>query len=51
MGLDPQLAHGSLRMTVGRATTAADIARSLEATRAAVERLRGAVAPRAAASA
>ena len=51
MGLDSQLAHGSLRMTPGRATTVADIARSVEATRAAVERLRGAVAPRAAASA
>ena len=48
MGIEPRLAHGSLRLTVGRATTEADVARTLEAGRTSIGRLRAAVGPRAA---
>ena len=40
MGIDPFLAHGSLRLTLGAETTEADIERTIEVTRACVERLR-----------
>jgi cysteine desulfurase len=46
MGIAPRLAHGSLRLTVGRATTEADVARTLEFARSSIERLRAAVGPR-----
>jgi cysteine desulfurase len=39
MGIDPFLAHGSLRLTAGRATTEADIARTVEVIRAVVTRM------------
>ena len=42
MGLDPELAHGSLRVTVGRATTEDEVGRATTAVRRVVERLRGA---------
>jgi cysteine desulfurase len=41
MGIDPRLAHGSLRLTLGRETTDTDIDRTLEVVEAAVARLRG----------
>jgi cysteine desulfurase len=41
MGIDPHLAHGSLRLTLGRETTAADVDRALEVITACVDRLRG----------
>jgi cysteine desulfurase len=40
MGLEPELAHGSLRMTIGRETTEADVDRTLEVVDAAIGRLR-----------
>jgi cysteine desulfurase len=40
MGLEPERAHGSLRVTVGRGTTDEDIRRATEVTRRVVERLR-----------
>jgi cysteine desulfurase len=40
MGLDPQLAHGSLRLTLGRETTEADVDRTLEVVAQVVPRLR-----------
>ena len=46
MGLDPELAHGSLRLTAGRGTTADEVERAIEVTRAAVGRLREAMQPR-----
>jgi cysteine desulfurase len=48
MGLPPELAHGSLRLTAGLGTTPDDVARTVEATRAVVGRLRDVMAPRAA---
>jgi cysteine desulfurase len=41
MGIEPHRAHGSLRLTIGRDTTDADIDRTLEAVAACVARLRG----------
>jgi cysteine desulfurase len=41
MGIDPHLAHGSLRLTIGRATTQADVERTIEVVAACVARLRG----------
>jgi cysteine desulfurase len=41
MGIDPHLAHGSLRLTIGRSTTSADVDRTLEVVAACVARLRG----------
>ena len=40
MGIDPHLAHGSLRMTLGAETSEADIDRTIEVTRACIARLR-----------
>jgi cysteine desulfurase len=45
MGIEPELAHGSLRLTAGRATTADEVDRTIETTRAVVGRLRDALAP------
>jgi cysteine desulfurase len=42
MGIDPHLAHGSLRLTLGRETSAADIDRTLVVVATCVARLRGA---------
>jgi cysteine desulfurase len=42
MGIDEQLAHGSLRLTLGHETTAADVARTLEVAEACINRLRAA---------
>jgi cysteine desulfurase len=41
MGIDPHLAHGSLRLTLGRTTTAEEIDRTLEVVAACIARLRG----------
>ena len=41
MGIEPNLAHGSLRLTLGRETTEPDVDRTLEVVSAAVARLRG----------
>jgi len=43
MGIDPLRAHGSLRLTPGRGTTEADIARTIELASAVVARMREAV--------
>ena len=43
MGIDPHLAHGSLRMTLGSETTRADIDGAIDVTRACVARLRGVI--------
>ena len=40
MGLEPEIAHGSLRMTIGRETTEADVDRTVEVVGAAIRRLR-----------
>ncbi len=40
MGIDPQLAHGSLRLTLGRETSEADVDRTLEVLAQVVPRLR-----------
>ena len=40
MGIDPELAHGSLRLTLGPETTEADVERTLEAVATIVPRLR-----------
>jgi cysteine desulfurase len=42
MGLEPELAHGSLRLTAGRGTTAAEVERTIQVVRAVVDRLRAA---------
>lgn len=42
MGIQPELAHGSLRLTLGEATTTADVDRTLEAVERCVSRLRAA---------
>lgn len=42
MGIDPALAHGSLRLTLGRSTTVEDVERTIEVVCAVVERLRSA---------
>jgi cysteine desulfurase len=46
MGIDPARAHGALRLTAGRATTAEEIDQAAEVLRASVARLREQVAPR-----
>ena len=46
MGIDPLAAHGSLRLTVGRGTTAAQVERSIEVGAAVIGRLRAAMTPR-----
>jgi cysteine desulfurase len=48
MGIDPQQARGSLRLTIGRATTEAEIDRTLEVLAGVIGRLRGLRAPAAA---
>jgi cysteine desulfurase len=50
MGIGERLARGSLRVTVGRGTTDADVDRALEAVATCVRRLRGAPALRPAAA-
>lgn len=45
MGIDPALARGSLRLTVGRATTEAEIDRTLDVLQDVIGRLRGLRAP------
>ncbi|HEX5397138.1 MAG TPA: cysteine desulfurase family protein [Candidatus Limnocylindria bacterium] len=46
MGIDPLLAHGSLRMTIGRDTTAEQVERTLAVSADVIGRLRDAMAPR-----
>jgi cysteine desulfurase len=48
MGIDPQLAHGSLRLTAGRSTTEDQVHRTVEVAAAVIERLRAVTRPRAA---
>jgi cysteine desulfurase len=48
MGIDPRLAQGSLRLTIGRATTEAEVDRTLEVLSGVIGRLRGLRAPAAA---
>jgi cysteine desulfurase len=50
MGIAPELARGSLRLTVGEGTTDADVERALEVLEASVGRLRGAATPAAVAT-
>jgi len=45
MGIDPQLARGSLRLTIGRDTTETEIDRTLEVLASVIGRLRGLRAP------
>jgi cysteine desulfurase len=46
MGIDPERAHGALRLTAGRGTTPAEIEEAADVLRAAIGRMReGAVAP------
>lgn len=45
MGIDPDLAHGSLRLTLGRETTADDVGRTIDVVAACVARLRGSTSP------
>lgn len=45
MGIDPQRAHGSLRLTIGRTTTEAEIDRTLEVLAGVIRRLRSLRAP------
>jgi cysteine desulfurase len=47
MGIAPELAHGSLRLTTGMGTTGEDVRRTIEAMRVVLERMRGAREPRA----
>jgi cysteine desulfurase len=42
MGIDEERAHGSLRLTIGRGTTADDVERTLEVAQRVIGRLRGA---------
>jgi cysteine desulfurase len=45
MGIDPALAHGSLRLTMGRETSGDDVRITIEAVSRCVERLRAAARP------
>jgi cysteine desulfurase len=47
MGIDPELAHGSLRLTVGRSTTGDHVRRTIEVAAGVIERLRAVTRPRA----
>ena len=47
MGIAPELAHGSLRLTAGRGTSREDVRHTIEATRSVLQRMRGVGAPRA----
>jgi cysteine sulfinate desulfinase/cysteine desulfurase-like protein len=40
MGIEPELAHGSIRITTGPTTSGADVERALEAFAAVLPRLR-----------
>jgi cysteine desulfurase len=40
MGIEPELAHGSLRLTIGRSTTEADVDRTIEVAASCIGRLR-----------
>ena len=53
MGIDPHLAHGSLRLTVGTGTTADHVERTIEVTTRCIDRLRAAtgIGPKAMATA
>jgi len=44
MGIDPDRAHGALRLTAGRGTTLADVERATEVLRSKIERIREQVA-------
>ena len=44
MGIDPDRAHGALRLTVGRGTTVADVERATEVLRSSIARIREQVA-------
>ncbi len=46
MGIHPLLAHGSLRLTVGRGTTVEHVERTIEVATAVIARLREVMAPR-----
>ena len=46
MGIDPERAHGALRLTAGRSTTAADVDRAAEVLRSSVARMRDQASPR-----
>ena len=41
MGIAPELAHGSLRLTLGPETTVADVDRTVEVVASCIGRLRG----------
>ncbi|MEP6807138.1 MAG: cysteine desulfurase family protein [Chloroflexota bacterium] len=45
MGIDPERAHGALRLTAGRATTMADVDRTVAVLRGAVARMRPQTSP------
>jgi cysteine desulfurase len=45
MGIDPELAHGSLRLTAGRETAREQVARTVEVASAVIGRLRSVMAP------
>jgi cysteine desulfurase len=47
MGIEPEPAHGSLRLTAGIGTTTEDVQRTIAATRSVLERMRRAREPRA----
>jgi cysteine sulfinate desulfinase/cysteine desulfurase-like protein len=42
MGIEPEAAHGSLRLTLGRSSSEEDVRLTVEATRRVLERMRGA---------
>jgi cysteine desulfurase len=46
MGIDPERAHGALRLTAGRSTTAADVDGAAEVLRSSVARMRHQASPR-----
>jgi cysteine sulfinate desulfinase/cysteine desulfurase-like protein len=45
MGIEPHLAHGSLRLTLGNETTGAEVDRTLEVAEACIDRLRSITGP------
>jgi cysteine desulfurase len=47
MGIDPELAHGSLRLTIGRDTSEADVDRTIAVVATCIARLRGLRTPEA----
>jgi cysteine desulfurase len=46
MGIEPELAHGSLRLTAGRETTHEDVQRTIQAVGTVLQRMRGVREPR-----